>query len=93
MAQELENLSFRLDSLTDQVSELSHLLAYTAGTPGAPPNSIVRLGHLDYRLNLLSGNVLAAIDVDRPSHLAATRETRDLKRIVHEHDDAHSAAH
>ena len=87
MAQELEALSARVESLTDQVTGFSQLLAYTAGTRDAPPNSIVKLDFLNQSLQVLSGNVLAAIDLDHARLLAANREIRDLKQVVQENND------
>ena len=97
MEQELDSLLSQLDhqqvqlsSLSDHVTRLNQLVAYTAGTSDAEPDALVKLNFLNDRFQSFNDrfqSLLVTTEMDQTRLGTATRGISDLTRIVKEHND------
>ena len=99
MEQELESLLSQLDhqqvqlsSLSDHVTRLNQLVAYTAGTSDAEPDALVKLNFLNDRwfqsFNDLFQSILVNTEMGQTRLGTAARGVNDLTQIVKANDDA-----
>ena len=91
MAQMSADLQDQISGLSDSFAALNNAVTNTAGTPGAPPNSIVKLdffeSELKDRLLVLQGNILQVVDLDHTRLLTSSQEFIKLKQAVQENNE------
>ena len=73
-----------LSSLSDSIVRLNHAVTYTAGTPDADGDSLVRLPFMNERLKSFE----VAAEMDQSRLQIFTREISDLRRMVTDANDA-----